>query len=253
MAGDVRLIRSPVSVVGMVLTTVSAVLFLTVLLADLFGLHTNPYVGVLFFLVFPAIFLLGLALIPLGAWYERRRRAAGKAPSELSWPRIDLNVPRQRQLAVAVFALTMANVVIVSLAAYRGIEYMDSVAFCGQVCHEPMKPEFTAHQDAPHSGVACVSCHVGPGAASLVSAKVAGIRRVVARLFGELPAVLALYGAEQPLQIRHNAFSGFRAGEPFPDQFPDFFELRGPPVSLCDGPLTVILLRSHHDPPVVGS
>ena len=180
MAHDVRLIRSPISVVGMVLTTVSAVLFLIVFLADLFGLHSNPYVGVLFFLVFPAIFLVGLLLIPIGAWYERRRRAAGKAPSELSWPRVDLNVPRQRRTAVAIFALTMANVVVVSLAAYKGIEYMDSVSFCGQVCHEPMRPEFTAHQDAPHSGVACVRCHVGPGAASLVSAKVAGVRRVVA-------------------------------------------------------------------------
>jgi hypothetical protein len=33
-----------------VLTTISAVLFLVVFLADLFGLHTNPYVGILFFL-----------------------------------------------------------------------------------------------------------------------------------------------------------------------------------------------------------
>lgn len=54
MAGDVRLIRSPVSVTGMVLTTISAVLFIVVLLADLFGLHSNPYVGILFFLLLPA-------------------------------------------------------------------------------------------------------------------------------------------------------------------------------------------------------
>src|SRR3954470_14329222 len=41
MARDVRLIRSPLSVVGMVLTTISAVVFVVVLLADSFGLHTN--------------------------------------------------------------------------------------------------------------------------------------------------------------------------------------------------------------------
>jgi hypothetical protein len=35
----------------MVLTTISAVLFLVVFLADLFGLHTNPYIGVVFFLL----------------------------------------------------------------------------------------------------------------------------------------------------------------------------------------------------------
>ena len=72
MVGDVRLIRSPLSVAGMVLTTISAVLFLVVFLADLFGLHTNPYIGIVFFLVLPALFVLGLLLIPLGAWIERR-------------------------------------------------------------------------------------------------------------------------------------------------------------------------------------
>src|SRR4026207_1513022 len=99
MSGDVRLIRSPISVAGMVLTTVSAALFLVVFLADLFGLHTNPYIGILFFLILPGVFVIGLALIPLGAGIEKRRRAAGKAPSAASWPRIDLNNPAQRRIA----------------------------------------------------------------------------------------------------------------------------------------------------------
>jgi hypothetical protein len=164
----------------MVLTTISAVVFLVVFLADLFGLHTNPYIGILFFLVLPGIFIVGLILIPLGAWVEKRRRDAGKAPSELQWPRIDLNVPAQRRTAVAIFVLTMANVVIVSLAAYRGVEYMDSVQFCGQVCHEVMKPEFMAYQDGPHSRVTCVQCHIGPGASWFARSKISGMRQVLA-------------------------------------------------------------------------
>ena len=129
MARDVRLIRSPISVAGMVLTTISAVLFLVVFLADLFGLHTNPYIGIVFFLVLPALFLVGLVLIPLGAWIERRRRAAGKAPSSRSVAahRSQRSPAAQDRLS-PIFVLTMANVVIVSLAAYRGVEYMDSVA-----------------------------------------------------------------------------------------------------------------------------
>jgi hypothetical protein len=73
VAGSVRLIRSPVSVARMVLTTISAALFLVVFVADLFGLHTNPYIGIVFFLILPALFLLGLALIPLGAWCTGRQ------------------------------------------------------------------------------------------------------------------------------------------------------------------------------------
>jgi nitrate/TMAO reductase-like tetraheme cytochrome c subunit len=183
MVRNVRLIRSPISVVGMVLTTISAVLFLIVFLADLFGWHTNPYLGIVFFLILPGVFLFGLLLIPLGAWIERRRRARGRAPSEVHWPRIDLNDPAQRTTAVIVFAVTMANIVIVSLAAYRGVEYMDSPQFCGQVCHTVMKPEFTAYQDGPHSRVTCVQCHIGPGASWFAKSKISGARQVLAVTF----------------------------------------------------------------------
>ena len=180
MPRDVRLIRSPISIAGMVLTTISAVVFIVVLLGDLFGLHTNPYLGILFFILLPSLFVLGLLLIPLGAWVERRRRAAGKPPASVDWPRIDLNDPAHRRVAVIVFALTMANIAIVSLGAYKGVEYMDSVGFCGQVCHTPMKPELVAHQQGPHARVACVKCHVAPGAGSFVRSKLAGTRRLLA-------------------------------------------------------------------------
>jgi hypothetical protein len=196
LAGDVRLIRSPTSVIGMVLTTISAVLFIVVLLADAFGLHTNPYLGIVCFLLLPAAFLLGLALIPLGAWIERRRRAAGKTPSDMHWPRIDLNDATQRTTAVIIFGLSMANIIIVSLAAYRGVEYMDSVPFCGQACHTPMKPEFVAHAHRPHANVACVECHVGPGASSMATAKLAGTRRLLAVAFNSYPRPIVAAAAQ---------------------------------------------------------
>src|SRR5580693_6161613 len=176
MAGDVRLIRSPISVAG-------GVLFLVMFLADVLGLHTNPYLGIVFFLVLPGVFVIGLLLIPLGAWVERRRRAAGKPPSPVRWPQMDLNDPAQRTTAIIVFGLTIANVVIVSLGAYRGVEYMDSVQFCGQACHTPMEPEFVAHAAGAHAHVRCVDCHVGLGASSFAKAKLAGTRRVLAVTF----------------------------------------------------------------------
>jgi hypothetical protein len=187
VAGSVRLIRSPIAVAGMALTTVSAVLFLVVFLADVLGLHTNPYIGIVFFLVLPGLFVVGLMLIPLGVWVERRRRAAGKQPSAVSWPQIDLNDPTQRTIAIIVFALTIANIVIVSLGSYRGVEYMDSVEFCGQVCHTAMQPEFVAHAVGAHAHVKCVDCHVGSGASSFAKAKLSGVRRVLAVTFHTYP------------------------------------------------------------------
>ena len=171
--------RNPLSFFGAVLAVLGGLLFVIVFLADLFGLHTNPYLGMLFFLVLPGIFIFGLLLIPLGIWRERRRARAGIAV-EHRWFRLDLNDPRQRKVTFWVLALTLVNVVIVSLAAYSGIEYMDSVKFCGQVCHTVMKPEYTAFQDSPHSRLACVTCHIGPGASWFAKSKISGARQVLA-------------------------------------------------------------------------
>jgi hypothetical protein len=174
-------LRNGISIVGAFVTTFSAVLFLVVFFADLFGMHTNPYIGIVFFLILPGFFLFGLALIPLGAWLERRRRRGEAAPSR--WPRLDLNDPTLRNATTIVFLLTMANVVIVSLASYRGIEYMDSVQFCGQVCHKVMQPEYAAYQDGAHSRVPCVECHIGSGASWFAKSKLSGTRQVFAVTF----------------------------------------------------------------------
>jgi NapC/NirT cytochrome c family protein len=181
MPYQIRLVRNTLSLIGIVLASLGAVLFLVVFLADLFGLHTNPYIGILFFLVLPGIFLFGLLLIPLGVWLERRRHHLKAGATH--WPRLDLNDPIQRRGVVMFLTLTLANIVIVSLAAYRGLEYMDSVQFCGQACHTVMKPEFTAYQDGPHSRVACVQCHIGTGASWFAKSKISGTRQVLAVTF----------------------------------------------------------------------
>ncbi len=174
--------RHPLSVAGVAIVTLSAVMFLFVLLLDVFGLHTNPYLGIVFFLILPMIFIGGLLLIPLGIYFERRRTAKGLAPR--GWPRLDLNDPVHRRGVLAVAALTLVNVMIVSLAAYRGLEFMDSPQFCGQVCHTVMEPEFVAYQEGPHSRVRCVDCHIGPGAPWFVKAKLDGTRQVLAVMRG---------------------------------------------------------------------
>jgi hypothetical protein len=181
--------RHPLSVTGVALVTLSAVVFLFVFLLDVFGLHTNPYLGIVFFLILPAFFVLGLLLIPLGVMLERRRRSRGLEPHH--WPRLDLNNPAHRRGVLIVAALSLVNVLIVSLAAYRGIEFMDSPQFCGQVCHAVMEPEFVAYQEGPHSRVRCVDCHIGPGAPWFVKSKLDGTRQVIAVIRGSYSRPIA--------------------------------------------------------------
>jgi len=75
------------------------------------------------------------------------------------------------------------GIVLLVMGGYQLLEFMDSTAFCGRLCHQVMYPEYTAYQASPHSRVTCSECHVGSGADYLVRSKVTGIPLVFATLF----------------------------------------------------------------------
>jgi hypothetical protein len=168
----------------MALATATSLVFLALLLFELLGYLTNPYVGLLVFITVPALFVISLLLIPIGAWWSARRRRAGL---EVTWPVIDLSRPRQRAMLSGVLALTLVNVLIVSAAGVGTVHYMERTEFCGQVCHTTMEPEFTAHQAWPHAQVACVGCHVGPGVGTFVESKLAGSRQLFHLITNQVP------------------------------------------------------------------
>src|SRR5438105_15674168 len=96
------------TLLGASLTTVSGLLFLILFLLDSFGLLRNPYIGLLAYVAVPAIFVLGLLLIPIGRWRSRRRKARGELDD---WPRIDLNRRRTRWTIALAAVATGLNVV----------------------------------------------------------------------------------------------------------------------------------------------
>jgi len=117
--------------------------------------------------------------MPAGVFLRRTKlRKAGALPTV--YPKIDLREPLLRRAVGLVAGLSFLNVAILGTASYRGVEYMDSVQFCGQTCHTVMMPEFTAYQRSPHARVACVNCHIGSGAPWFVRSKLSGVRQVFA-------------------------------------------------------------------------
>jgi hypothetical protein len=170
------LVRHPLAIAGSVIATASGVGFIVLAIALAAGVFTNPYAGVVIFVVIPATLVLGLLVAAMGMWLERRRRARDVAADD--WPVLDFRRASVRRTALLVAALTAVNISIVLLAGYSSLHWMESPAFCGQVCHTPMQPQFTAWAEGPHSRIGCVQCHVGEGAASLVRAKLAGIRQL---------------------------------------------------------------------------
>lgn len=171
-----------ITLFGANVTTISAVVILGFLLLGLVADVDNPYIAMMVLLVLPAIFVGGLLLIPLGLWVEKRRKL--KHPDEdregKRFPIIDLNRSRVRHIAMGVGVLTTFNFFLIGIVSYKGVNYMDSTEFCGEVCHTVMQPEYTAYQGSPHSRVECVECHIGPGAPWFVRSKLSGLYQVVA-------------------------------------------------------------------------
>ena len=184
--------RNPITLAGAGLTTASAVAFLTYYVLHALDLLTHPYAGLLGFILIPALFVIGLLLIPFGIWRESRRRARGKDHWE--WPALNFGTRRTRTVAGAVFALTLVNLAIIAVAGFGAAHYMESTSFCGQVCHEPMKPQFVALQVGAHARVACVNCHVSPGASGAIRAKMNGTRQLYEVALGHYPRPIKAEG-----------------------------------------------------------
>ncbi|MFZ1085481.1 MAG: NapC/NirT family cytochrome c [Terracidiphilus sp.] len=178
--------NNPISLAGGAITTASGVTMIGYWLVEIFGRpNDNPYLGIIFFLLLPALFILGLLLIPVGVWVRHKKlQKAGLIPAE--FPKIDLNDRIFRHGLDIVLVTTIVNLLVVSVASYRGASYMDSPQFCGQSCHV-MHPEYTAYKVSAHSHVDCVACHIGSGAEAYFSAKVNGTKQLLEVSFDRYP------------------------------------------------------------------
>jgi len=171
---------------GVVLTTSAVILFVIGEALLSLDVVTNAYAGLIFYLVFPGMFVTGLVLIPLG-WlrYQRQQRRGMKEllsdrfASQMIAPRLSGS---HLFLTIAVF--TLLNVLILGAASARMLMFMDTPRFCGTACHGVMGPEWAAYQKSPHARVHCVDCHIGQGAKATVDAKLNGMWQMVSASLG---------------------------------------------------------------------
>jgi hypothetical protein len=197
------LARHPLAIIGALVTTASAVVFSTLVIAMLMGLLVNPYAGLVVFVAIPAVFVVGLLLIPAGMRLQQRK-VRRDASAAVEWPVLDFRRADVRRAAILITALTAVNVMILLLAGYGSLHWMESPTFCGQVCHTPMHPQFTAWEGGAHARIACVGCHIGEGAAAFVHAKLAGVRQLAQVSTNSYPRPIPP-GAEMPPGTRVQA------------------------------------------------
>ena len=172
-----------ISYIGATLTLISLFTMAFLVVIGYLFVETSTYLGLFTFIILPVFLVLGLILIPIGMMIEvKRRKKRVKEFVKKGWPIIDLNISRYRN-AVFIFGIgTVFFLFLTGVGSYEAFHFTESVKFCGTICHEVMKPEYTAYQNSPHAKVACVDCHVGTGADWYVRSKLSGLHQVYAVL-----------------------------------------------------------------------
>ncbi len=175
---------NPITFAGAAIASVSFGLIVFLIILEMMSEHQKPYMGIIAFVIIPAVLIFGLLLIAYGIYRQHRRIQLGIS-KEYTFPRIDLNNPKQLT-AFSIFAVgTLLLLMFSAFGSFKAYEYTDSDEFCGEMCHKVMSPEYTAYQFSPHARVGCAKCHIGPGADWFVRAKISGAYQVYSVLFNK--------------------------------------------------------------------
>ncbi len=171
-----------ISLIGTAMMVLSLLFIAALLVMQAMGFEGGAYLGIITFVVLPAMFLTGVIIVPLGLWWQKRReaKAAAEGRDIGHLPVLDLNKESTRGVLLGFVALAVPIIAIGAGLTYKAVHYMDSTEFCGTACHKVMQPEYTAFQRSPHVGVGCAGCHIGPGAEWFVKAKLSGSWQLIA-------------------------------------------------------------------------
>lgn len=174
--------HSRISLIGAMIVTVSFPFLVLAIAYDLLFHIPNPYFAGFVYMILGPSFIGGLVLIFVGLFFAKGQEEVrlftlayfrDKLADESGYDKI-------RKMVFFGTFLTCINLFVMGVLAYSSYHFMESNQFCGEVCHVPMTPEYTAYQNSAHSRVHCVDCHIGSGASWFVKSKISGARQLVA-------------------------------------------------------------------------
>jgi len=176
-----------ISASGAVIATGALFAFLLLFALDASSSESSPYLGILTFIVAPFFLISGLIFIGAGWFIDRWVLAKmGGERSFLAFS-LDFSNPRERKKFFIFVAGATGFLFISALGSYQTYHFTEGNAFCGEICHTIMEPEYVTYQQSPHARVSCVECHIGEGATWYVKAKIDGLYQVYAALTNKYP------------------------------------------------------------------
>src|SRR5690349_17031468 len=100
------LFRNYVSFAGALIVIAAVVSILLLFLIELTQTANNPYLGIITYVILPGFLVFGLLVVVTGMLFERRRRRRSPDSAIPPYPRLDLNEPRQRRVAIVALSLS---------------------------------------------------------------------------------------------------------------------------------------------------
>lgn len=178
------LYRHPLNAVGGALILSGVFAFVVLAAIDFTASSENSYRSLITFVAVPALILVGIVIFLIGVRVQIAQ--ARRQGERIRWNlRIEATNPRFRRSLWIFAGLSLSFIAVMAFGGIKGFQATDSDAFCTDTCHTPMAPQAVAHDDSAHAEVECVECHIGPGGASWVQAKLDGIRQLWGVMTGE--------------------------------------------------------------------
>ena len=174
-------------IIGSIIASINLLLIVLIFCISTLFDKGNTNLGLFIYIILPGFMVMGLLMIPIGMFRERRRIRKSGVKEASRFPRIDLNDQRHRNAFLIFTVSTIIILFLSTLGSFEAFHLTESVEFCGTLCHQVMEPEHTAFKKSPHANVSCVECHVGSGASWYVKSKLSGLHQVYAVLAKSFP------------------------------------------------------------------
>jgi hypothetical protein len=181
-----KVLSNPISLVGAVIVAFNLGFIVFLSIVEAFSRRVHPYADLVIWLILPCLVLCGAVLIFIGLRRERRKEREGTA-AERRFLVVDFNDPGHRRTAVLAVTGFLLLSLLYAFAGYKTYEFTESETFCGRMCHQVMGPELRSHAYSVHAKIACVDCHVGPGAKYFLLYKLKGTRQLFDVLLDRYP------------------------------------------------------------------
>lgn len=182
-----RLFYNRITYLGVFLSLLVFIIEFFLFVLDFIAKGHNVYLGIFTYVLLPPFLILGLLLIPLGAFWKRKRILQGLASPQPKSIYIDPTIPAHRNAIFIFVTGTIILMIMTVIGSYKAFHYTESVHFCGLLCHQVMNPQYTVYSRSSHARVKCVECHIGAGADWYVRSKLSGLRQVYKTATGTYP------------------------------------------------------------------